>query len=106
MRQIDDRVAKVKVVDVQEDPASGGNKIFVTLELSMEHKDGRLNDLEQFFHLDDVKRMALKAASAAVHRSTGWSDISPLKFIKDGAVSPHWDGADSVQVRYTCRATL
>jgi len=99
-----DWVEKAEVVEVDEDKAYNGQKVFVTLEIPLE--EDRPRDLEQFFHLDDMKRKAIRAAEAQMHRSAGWSDVGRLQFFKDGE-SVNWvDGADAVRVRYTCLGAL
>ena len=57
---IDPRVKEVRVVDVIEDPASGGNKVAVVLELALPDGAGRnVFGLEQLFQTDEVKRLAI-----------------------------------------------
>ena len=99
-----DWVEKAKVVKVEEDKAYNGQKVFVTLELPLE--EDRPRDLEQFFHMDDMKRKAIRAAEAQMHRSAGWSDIGRLQFVKDGENINSGNGADAVRVKYTCLASF
>ena len=102
----DDSVKKVKVVEVKECPASGGNKVFVTLELPLEGAGQTILDVEQFFHQDAVKRLAIKEAAKEFNRQAGWSDVSRLRYVKDGELVTDGNEANGVQITYTCLASL
>jgi len=104
-RTVDNRISKLRVVSVEEDPASGGNKVFVTLEFPFEGADD-IGDLDLLFHIDDVKRLVIKEASKAINRSAGWSDIGRLRFTKDGEFVSHSQAADAVRVTYTCLGAI
>ena len=104
---IDPRVKEVRVVDVIEDPASGGNKVAVVLELALPDGAGRnVFGLEQLFQTDEVKRLAIKEAGKVFNRTAGWSDLGRLIFYKDGRpVNFNDSGSDAVRVTITCAAS-
>jgi len=103
--EVTKKLELLKVVGVEEDPSSSGTKVKVTVELPIEGF-GRGYDLEEFFRLDDIKRMVIREASRITNRSTGWSDISRLHYMKDGESAEHFESADAVRVIYTCLSVL
>jgi hypothetical protein len=81
----DTRNEEVKVVEVGEDRASGGQKGSVILELGLTKDSSRnVGGLEQMFNTDAVKRLAIREAGKVLNRTTGWSDVGRLQFRKDG----------------------
>ena len=104
----DPRIDEVKVVEVIEDPASGGNKVAVVLELPLiaGSKQGS-SGLEQLFNTDKVKRLAIREAGKVFNRVAGWSDIGRLLYFKDGEpVNPRESEPDAVRVTIKCTAQL
>ena len=101
-KEVNERLKTIKVVEVQEDKSYGGNKVYVTLEAPLKEGDGRLNDWDQFFRMDQVKQLAIKESAKVLHKETGWSDISRLFFFKDGQPVTMHEPADAVRVKYTC----
>jgi len=104
----DPRIDEIKVVEVIEDPASGGNKVAVVLELTLPAGSGRnVFGLEQLFSADKVKRLAIKEAGKVFNRAAGWSDLGRLIFYKDGRpVSFNEPAPDAVRVTIQCTASL
>jgi len=107
---IDSRVELIKVVEVTEDKAYGGSKAYVTLELPLGEGSNRIFDLESFFSMDDVRRIAIREAGKLFNKNAGWSDMSMLTFYKDGepvtAPVSGQEPADAVRVKYTCLASV
>jgi len=98
----DEKIKQLKIVSVEKDAAYAGNKVYVTVELPVGGDNEKINDLEQFFRIDAIKNKVIEEASNVTHKSTGWSDVSPLRFFNKGKEVRMNEAADAVQVRYTC----
>ena len=96
---VNERVKQIKVVSAEADPGNA-NKVHVTLEIPYEAD--KPNDLDQFFGVDAVKQLAIKEASAVTHKPAGWSQLSPLQYMKDGVKVLPTRECDAVRVIVTC----
>ena len=105
-QNLNEKIKQLKVVEVKEDPASGGTKVLVTLEFPLEDTTSSQYNFEEFFRIDDIKRVAIKEATRVTCRATGWSDISRLKWVKNGEPVSGASDADGVQVVYTCLSAI
>jgi len=99
--ETEDRIKAIRVISAEPDPGNH-NKVHVVLEIPFE-KD-KPNDIEQFFHLDGVKHLAIREAAKITHKQAGWDRMSPLQYMVNGEpVLPTRD-ADAVRVTVTCQS--
>ena len=104
INSIDQRVEDLKIIKAEEDKAYSGRKAYVTFELPITADGKNIPELDEFFKLDAVKNRAIRAAEGVLNRAAGWSDISRLRYYRDGREVSMFEAADTVQVTYTCLA--